>query len=106
MASGTVAGEMISIVVTVEIQPARIVEFLEVRECDALESRKEPGCLRFDLLQSSEKENTYHFYEIYKNADALAAHRETPHFKLWADFKASGGVVSQTNFKAKGVLVQ
>lgn len=40
---------------------------------------------------------------VYKDAAAVAFHRETPHYKAWADFKAAGGVVSQEVIKATAV---
>ena len=59
----------------------------QVMKVDYEESRKEEGCLRFDLLdQGSGK---YSFYEIYKDADAMALHKTLPHYKGWADFKAA-----------------
>ena len=33
----------------------------------------------------------------------MAVHRETPHYKAWADFKAEGGVLSQTVIKADAI---
>ena len=29
----------------------------------------------------------YHFYEQYKNSDAMTFHKEQAHYKAWADFK-------------------
>jgi quinol monooxygenase YgiN len=40
---------------------------------------------------------------VYKDAAAVAHHRETPHFKAWAEFKAAGGVLSQEVIKAIAV---
>ena len=34
------------------------------------------------------------FYEAYVDADAVDTHKAMPHFKLWSDFKASGGCTS------------
>ena len=31
--------------------------------------------------------------QVYKNAEAAAAHREFAHFKLWTDFKVCSGRV-------------
>ena len=62
--------------------------FLEALKVDAAGSREEEGCLRFDLLKDSENANTWHFYEIYKNDEAMAVHKTLPHYKAWADFKA------------------
>ena len=89
--------------VTVEIKGDRIGDFLKVMEVDAVESRKEEGCLRFDLLKVLDKENTYTFYEAYIDVDAMAFHKTTPHYGGWAAFKESGGVVSQTATKHEAI---
>jgi autoinducer 2-degrading protein len=78
----------IGVMVTVEIEESRVPAFLEALKVDAAGSREEEGCLRFDLLKDSEQANTWHFYEIYKNDEAMAVHKTLPHYKAWADFKA------------------
>lgn len=37
--------------------------------------------------------------QVYVDADAIAVHKAQPHFKLWTDFKESGGVVSSVSTK-------
>lgn len=70
-------------------------EFLEILKLDAAGSRAEPGCLRFDFLEDTSKLNSYVFYEVYKDADALAFHKAQPHYQAYADFKDSGGVIKR-----------
>ena len=93
------------LVVTVEIQPNRVGEFLIAIEADAIGSRtnENGGCLRFDVVKHTDSSNKFTFYEVYKDEAAVEFHRNTPHFKLWADFKASGGVLSQAVVKADGI---
>ena len=43
--------------------------------------RDEPGCHRFDVLEAREEADTFYLYEIYESPDALAAHKEMPHYK-------------------------
>ena len=43
--------------------------------------RDEPRCHRFDVLEAKEEPNTFYLYEIYDDPDALASHKETPHYK-------------------------
>lgn len=93
-----VAEPPIAIVVDAEIEPSRVEEFIKIIEADALGSRNEPGCLRFDVLRASE--TRFFFYEAYKDLAAIDEHKAQPHFKLWSDFKASGGVVSSVSTKA------
>ena len=43
--------------------------------------RDEPACHRFDVLEATEEPDTFYLYEIYDDPDALAAHKETRHYK-------------------------
>ena len=82
----------VAIIVDAEIVPDRVDELIKVIEEDAKGSREEPGCLRFDVLRASE--TRFFFYEAYVDAAAVDTHKAMPHFKLWSDFKGSGGCTS------------
>lgn len=41
----------------------------------------EPACLLYNANVDPENENLYCLYEVYENENAVAAHRETSHFK-------------------------
>ena len=121
----SISKDAIAIVVDVEIKPESVGEFLKVQqrtkrcgpyrslhfsctrapsqvmEEDCKGSRNEPGCLRFDVLRASE--TRFFFYEAYTSAAAVDEHKAQPHFKLWSDFKAGGGVVSSVSTKASVV---
>ncbi len=47
---------------------------------NARQSVQEDSCYQFDVIQSHEDENEFIFYEVYTDEEALAKHRETPHF--------------------------
>jgi quinol monooxygenase YgiN len=106
MSSEVAATVPISLVVTVEILEDRIAEFLDVIEKDAIGSRNNEngGCLRFDVLRDHSNPNKFHFYEVYVNEEAINIHKAMPHFQLWTDFKASGGVASQSVVKADAIF--
>ncbi|HTE87289.1 MAG TPA: putative quinol monooxygenase [Dehalococcoidia bacterium] len=71
--------------IKVRIKPEMRKRFLEAIEVDALGSaRDEPGCLRFDVLQDTQDQNVYYFYEVYKDAAAVEAHRAAPHYAVWS----------------------
>ena len=77
---------MFAIVVRVTVKPGARDAFIAVATDDARSStRDEPGCLRFDVLQSSEDPDTFMFYEVYRDSAALEAHRQTPHYKRWQE---------------------
>jgi len=78
------------IVITVKVKVAwgRVAEFLRVMREDALESRKEPGCVCFHV-SALEGEREFMFYEVYKNEAAVTKHKETPHYAKWDAFRKS-----------------
>ena len=96
----------VALVVSVEIKEDRLEDFLKVIEEDAIGSRtrENGGCLRFDVLQDKTNKCKFQFYEVYVNEDAVTYHKGTEHFKLWTDFKASGGVLSQTAAKSDAIF--
>ena len=70
--------------IKIRIKPELRHEFLAAIEVDALGSEgDEPGCARFNVLQDAEDENTYYFYEVYKNEAARLEHRAAPHYAVW-----------------------
>ncbi|QQE13414.1 antibiotic biosynthesis monooxygenase [Planctomycetota bacterium] len=55
-------------------------------------SRKDAGCLLYDMHQSNEDANTFLFYETWQNKGLWESHMETEHLKRWR--KVSEGKVS------------
>jgi quinol monooxygenase YgiN len=77
---------MIVLHVTIQVKPENVAEFLEVVRHDAEHSESdERACLRFDVIQDRDDPNRFYFYEVYRDEAALAAHREAPHFKYYAE---------------------
>ena len=78
---------MYAIFVTIKIKPGYAEQFKEASLGDAQGSvRDEPGCLRFDMHQSTDDPNTFHLYEVYENQDAhMNAHRNAPHYIKWRE---------------------
>ena len=75
---------MIALLVTIRIQPPHREAFMEAMLDDALHSvQDEPGCLRFDVLEDPDDPNRIFLYEVYRDEEALEAHRHTPHFLRW-----------------------
>lgn len=46
-------------------------------------SRAEPGNLRYDLWQDQSDPTRFVLDELYRDAQAVAAHRATPHFQAY-----------------------
>jgi quinol monooxygenase YgiN len=75
---------VIALVVSLQVQPGRLEEFLAAIGENAERSfTDEPGCLRFDVTQDLDDDHHFVFYELYADEEAVAAHRAAPHFALW-----------------------
>lgn len=72
-------------VVYLEVRPELLETFLAEATANVLESRKEPGVERFDLLQQAEHPHRFMLYEVYHTEADLQAHRQTPHFQRWLE---------------------
>lgn len=71
--------------VHVHVRPEHIEQFIAATKANHEASIKEPGNLRFDVLQSPEDPGRFILYEVYATAAAAAAHKETPHYQKWRD---------------------
>lgn len=46
-------------------------------------TRKEEGCLQYDLHRSADQPGTYLFHEVWESREHHTAHTRTPHFLRW-----------------------
>jgi len=46
-------------------------------------TRKEEGCLQFDLHRGADQPGAYLLHEVWESRDHHAAHYKTPHFLRW-----------------------
>jgi quinol monooxygenase YgiN len=73
---------MIVLVAKYHVRPGNADEVAAaLHKMAPLVAKGEPGCLLYHANRSTEDENLFLLYEQYADADALAAHRETPHFR-------------------------
>ncbi len=75
---------MLVLVVSIDVLPEHTDEFIAATLENARGSRTEPGNLRFDVLRAEDDPNHFTLYEVYASDEALAAHRESPHYQRWA----------------------
>ena len=75
---------MIALIVDLRVRPGHRDRFLAAIEENARRSvADEPGCLTFEVCQDQQDDHHFFLYEIYRDADAYAAHRAAPHFAEW-----------------------
>ncbi len=72
-------------IVYVHVKEERIEEFKKASEDNHSNSIKEPGNLRFDVLQDSDDPQRFVLYEAYETEADAAAHKETAHYRRWRE---------------------
>ena len=80
---------MLIVHVHAHIKPESVESFIVVTLANARSSVKEPGVVRFDVVQQQEDPARFVLVEVYRDAAAAAAHKETPHYPVWRDAVAS-----------------
>jgi len=76
---------MIVTCVYVRVKPDSIQSFIKATTANCRESVKEPGNLRFDLVQRADDPCRFMIYEAYESEDAADAHKLTEHYLDWRD---------------------
>lgn len=74
---------MIAVIATLTARPDTADQVAALLEAAAPQCRSdaEPGCLVYQPARSMDDPNVFKVLEVYASADAIAAHRETPHFQ-------------------------
>lgn len=76
---------MIITTVTVFVKPEFIDHFIKASVENHNFSVKEPGNMRFDILQSNDDPTRFLLYEAYETEEASKAHKQTAHYLKWRD---------------------
>jgi quinol monooxygenase YgiN len=79
------AGSLLVVHVHVRVTPGGEEAFRAASVANAEASRREPGVVRFDLLADREDTTRFLLVEIYRDAAAAAAHKETAHYAAWRE---------------------
>ncbi|HEY0708983.1 MAG TPA: putative quinol monooxygenase [Polyangia bacterium] len=78
--------------------------FREACIANARASVKEPGVARFDVIEDREDPCHFVLLEVYRSADAPAAHKETAHYQTWRDAVAPMMAEPRTSRKYSNVF--
>ena len=76
---------MIVTCITVFVKPDHIDDFIKATVENHQHSLKEPGNVRFDLLQCKDDPTRFFLYEAYESEEAIAAHKKTEHYLKWRE---------------------
>ncbi|MEM6285286.1 MAG: antibiotic biosynthesis monooxygenase [Chloroflexota bacterium] len=73
------------VLVHIHIKPDSVDAFQTATLHNAINSYKEPGCARFDVIQQQDDPTRFVLIEVYIDEDASAAHKTTAHYKTWRE---------------------
>jgi (4S)-4-hydroxy-5-phosphonooxypentane-2,3-dione isomerase len=76
---------MIVTLVYVQVKEENLDDFIRESEKNHLQSVREPGNLRFDILQDASDPTRFTLYEAYESEEAAAAHKLTAHYNSWRE---------------------
>ena len=80
---------MLVVHVRVRVKPDAVESFKRLTIANARESLREAGIARFDVVQQQDDPTRFVLVEVYRTAQAPAAHKETAHYLIWRDGVAS-----------------
>lgn len=90
--------------VQVHVLPDCIDAFRQATCVNAEASLRESGVARFDVLQDREDPARFLLVEVYRSAEAPAAHKETEHYRTWRDTVAPMMAEPRTSRKLVNVF--
>ena len=76
---------MLIVHVHVQVKPECLEEFRSASLENARHSLQEAGIARFDVVQQADDPTRFVLVEVYRNEEAPAKHKETPHYARWRD---------------------
>lgn len=69
--------------VYVLVKENRIQDFIEATRINAINSIKEPGVVKFDVIQQLDSPDRFILYECYRTDLDAAKHKDTEHYRVW-----------------------
>jgi (4S)-4-hydroxy-5-phosphonooxypentane-2,3-dione isomerase len=97
------SGSLLIVHVHARVNPGAAEAFRRASLANAEASRREPGVVRFDLIADRDDPSRFVLVEIYHDAAAAAAHKETAHYAAWRD--AVADLMAEPRRSAKYVNV-
>ena len=73
------------VLVHVHVKSDGVDAFKAASAANAVNSLREPGIARFDLLQDATDPTRFVLVEAYRTTQAMADHKATAHYAAWRD---------------------
>ena len=76
---------MLIVHVFVRVKPDAVEAFAAATRDNARHSVREPGVVRFDVVQQDDDPTRFLLVEVYRSPEDPARHKETAHYAAWRD---------------------
>lgn len=76
---------MLVVHVHAHVKPELVEDFRRASLENASKSIKEPGIVRFDVIQQADDPRRFVLVEVYRTPEDPARHKETSHYQNWRD---------------------
>jgi len=95
---------MLVVHVYIWVKPECVEAFKAATLANAQHSVREPGISAFDVVQQTDDPTRFLLVEVYRTAEAPAAHKATPHYQVWRDTVAPMMAVPRVSVKHSNVF--
>ena len=97
---------MFVMLVKLQVKPELGAEFkAAILTNAALSVERDPGCVRFDVLQQQDDPTQWLLYEVYDKEQAWVDHRNAPHFLAFMEV-GNRAIVTREATKLTGVNIK
>lgn len=76
---------MLVLVATMQGKPEKRQELEKILHDFVAPTRREEGCIQYNLHRAADDENRFMFYEIWRDRAALDAHLKTPYLSAFLE---------------------
>ena len=90
---------MLIVHVQIQVKPDQVDAFKAACIENSRNSLQEPGIARFDVLQQQDDPTRFLLVEVYRPAEGPAAHKQTAHYRVWAETVADMMAVPRSSVK-------
>jgi len=87
----------LAVFIHVHVLPEAVEAFRTASLTNAAASIREPGCVRFDVVQEAGDTTRFVLIEVYRGQAGAAAHKLTAHYQTWRDAVAPMMAEPRTN---------
>jgi autoinducer 2-degrading protein len=71
--------------VHVHVKPEQLEPFIAATRRNHEDSVREPGNVRFDVMQSEDDPTRFLLLEVFRDEESAAAHKTTQHYLTWRE---------------------